>query len=269
VTDEPEASQPSVLLEASASGEVLSLVRELGRAYVDAVRFYRTQLGKSVDEADWALRELTAYDLEQLPEAPADQVSWLGLTRLMEHKPELGMGVWQRIKEEARAELDGGHRAASAMEWDGSPWDRARFLAIRQAFRDEWHPQGGVEDALIDTLAQAHSAYLTWLGIVQVRTSIDVKRTDRNVQRDRHWEPQRLDEAAAVEQAAAMVERFNRLFLRTLRALRDLRRYTPTVVVQHAQQVNVAGQQLNTAVQTDGGAGGTPIVPTSGAIAEG
>jgi hypothetical protein len=43
-----------------------------------------------------------------------------------------------------------------------------------------------------------------------------------------------------------MVERFNRLFLRTLRALRDYRRYTgPPVLVQHAGQVNVAQQQVN------------------------
>ena len=44
-----------------------------------------------------------------------------------------------------------------------------------------------------------------------------------------------------------MVDRFNRLFLRTLRALRDLRRYAPSVTVQHAAQVNIGGQQVNMA----------------------
>jgi hypothetical protein len=44
-----------------------------------------------------------------------------------------------------------------------------------------------------------------------------------------------------------MVERFHRLFLRTLRALRDLRRYTTAVVVQHAGQVNVGPNQLHVA----------------------
>ena len=43
-----------------------------------------------------------------------------------------------------------------------------------------------------------------------------------------------------------MVDRFNRLFLRTLRALRDLRRYVPSVTVQNAAQVNIGGQQVNT-----------------------
>lgn len=47
-----------------------------------------------------------------------------------------------------------------------------------------------------------------------------------------------------------MCGRFNQLFLRTLRELRDLRRYTPAVVVQHAGQINVAGQQVNVAGAT-------------------
>jgi hypothetical protein len=41
------------------------------------------------------------------------------------------------------------------------------------------------------------------------------------------------------------VDRFDRIFLRTLRALRNLRRQTPGVVVQNAGQVNVGGQQVN------------------------
>ena len=49
----------------------------------------------------------------------------------------------------------------------------------------------------------------------------------------------------AVEQAASMVDRFDRMFMRALRQLRDLRRYMPTVLVQHAEQVNVSEQQLN------------------------
>jgi hypothetical protein len=42
-----------------------------------------------------------------------------------------------------------------------------------------------------------------------------------------------------------MAERFQRLFVRAVRTLRDLRRYAPTVVVQNAGQVNVAAVQTN------------------------
>ena len=41
------------------------------------------------------------------------------------------------------------------------------------------------------------------------------------------------------------MERFHAIFLRTLKALRDLRRQVPGVVVQSAGQVNVGQQQLN------------------------
>jgi hypothetical protein len=44
-----------------------------------------------------------------------------------------------------------------------------------------------------------------------------------------------------------MAERYHGRFLRTLKALRDLRRYAPTVIVKRAGQVNVGGQQVNVA----------------------
>lgn len=51
-----------------------------------------------------------------------------------------------------------------------------------------------------------------------------------------------------VNQGAEMADRFNRLFLRTLRQLRDLRRYNVPVMINNPQQVNIAadgGQQVN------------------------
>jgi len=42
-----------------------------------------------------------------------------------------------------------------------------------------------------------------------------------------------------------MAERFNGMFLRTLKALRDLRRQVPGVVVQNAGQVVGAQQRVN------------------------
>ena len=60
-----------------------------------------------------------------------------------------------------------------------------------------------------------------------------------------------------MDQSAAMADRFQRMFLRGLRALRDLRRYAPAVVVQNAGQVNVGGQQVNlTHAQVDASATG-------------
>ena len=64
---------------------------------------------------------------------------------------------------------------------------------------------------------------------------------------DPPWTPPRVSDVEAIEQAAAMMDRFNKIFLRSLRALRDLRRYCRLVIVQNARQVNVGGQHVNVA----------------------
>jgi hypothetical protein len=50
-----------------------------------------------------------------------------------------------------------------------------------------------------------------------------------------------------MEQAAAMVDRFNRLHLRTLRQLRDLRRSSQQIVIHQPGQVNIGQRQVNAA----------------------
>ena len=61
---------------------------------------------------------------------------------------------------------------------------------------------------------------------------------------DSGWKSPYQSEADAVDQAHRLADGYNRQFLRVLRPLRDLRRYAP-VVIQKAQQVNVASQQVN------------------------
>jgi hypothetical protein len=55
-----------------------------------------------------------------------------------------------------------------------------------------------------------------------------------------------------------MSKRFHRMFLRTLHALRDLRRYAGPVIVQQAGQVNVGSQQVNVAGASDPKGGRRP-----------
>ena len=52
-----------------------------------------------------------------------------------------------------------------------------------------------------------------------------------------------------------MMDRYNRLFLRTLRQLRGFRRYSTPITINKPQQVNIAadgGQQLNTMNRGEG-----------------
>lgn len=47
--------------------------------------------------------------------------------------------------------------------------------------------------------------------------------------------------------AAEMEDRFHRMAMRTLRALRDVRQYSPAVTIRTAGQVNISDKQLNVA----------------------
>jgi hypothetical protein len=68
-----------------------------------------------------------------------------------------------------------------------------------------------------------------------------------------------VSEAEAINEAAQMVDRWSRLFLRTLRQLRDLRRYAAPgtaapVTIHNPAQVNVGHQQINVAAAPDNAA---------------
>ena len=183
--------------------------------------------------------------------ATPDQLSWFDLRALTDEDPERGHAVWEWLKSEAVGELESGHRAATAVDsWPSRPWEPAHFLAIRDTFREEWRPRGGIESALLDTLALAFTAQLHWMS--RHFTQVGIESMDEEAghsSSNRRWRRPRLTDAEATDQSAAMADRFDRLVLRTLRGLRDLRRYSPQVVVQQAGQVNVAEQQVNIARQ--------------------
>lgn len=188
---------------------------------------------------------------------PPHQLSWHQLATLADADGNAGIEAWETVKEAARAELTSGHRAAAAIETrDSTPMDRARFLAVREELAAEWQPRGGVEWTLLDQMAQAHTLYLYWTHEFTMRTQTeaarDLKEQITRHSKERHgdwhygeWVPQRVTEREAVGDASAHMDRWHRIFIRTLRQLRDLRRYS--VVIQNAEQVNIGEKQINIA----------------------
>ena len=79
-------------------------------------------------------------------------------------------------------------------ENDSDAWRRAQFLAIRAELVEGWQPRNGVERQLIDVMAQAQAAMFFWQERLFRHGSIEVHE--------------------ALDLAGAMVERFNRMFLR-------------------------------------------------------
>ena len=232
------------------TAEIESVAGKLANAYRSMARHYRKEMGLSPDEAETKARTPDENELERVKDRPASQVSWWDLSLLAEQKEENAVVIWESIKEAARNELSSGHRAAEVVEWHGhsSPFYRAQFLAIRQAFIDEWQPRGGLELALIDTMAQCYRSYLNWLGIHTMHSEIEVERERSHYENNGRRKPRSESSLMHLEQSFQMAERFNRIFLRTLRQLRDLRRYSAPVTINNPQQVNFAadgGQQIN------------------------
>jgi hypothetical protein len=226
---------------------------ELARAYGRMVAYYRREVGMSAQEADAAARSSDGTEWAEANAAgPPDQVSWWALSTLTEQHPEKVAAAWGRIVDAARDELYSGNRAADAVQCNADPFERARFLALREGFREGWQPRGGVEEALVDQLAIAHSQFLFWSERLTSHATNEARAEDAKIAKDGYWVPPRLTVAQWTEQAAQMADRYHRIFQRTLRNLRDLRRYTPQIVVNRVDQLNVGQQQVNVAAPTEG-----------------
>jgi len=170
---------------------------------------------------------------------PAD-VEWNDLFDLMEVDEEAGLKKWEQIKSAAAEHVLAGNHVADA-GFKGSPWQRALFGAVRAELIRDWEPRNGLERACIDQICVAYMQFLNWQKILDTWTETDY--TDPDMKRKAR--PVRLTAAEAIERSAAMVDRFNRITLRTMRALRDFRRYSGPIFVQNAGQVNVGEQQVN------------------------
>jgi hypothetical protein len=233
-----EAALPPSL---PAADESLPLARELAASFGAMVKGYREAWGLSPEEALARAGELCPVQEERILHDLPENVQWFDLEALARRDPALALRRWEEVRQAARQELRSGHRAARALEGcESSCWQRAQFLALRAELSEGWRPRNGLEQQLLDQAAQFLTLLWRWQETEAALTAI-VKR-----QAEADHLP-RLTYAEAIEEAATMAERYHGRFLRTLKALRDLRRYAPTVIVRSAGQVNVGGQQVNVA----------------------
>jgi hypothetical protein len=230
---------------APPAADAQPLAREIAAAFGRLAEGYRRHYGLSPEEARQRALAATADDAQRILDAPAEQVEWLDLDTLDRIDPALALERWEEVKRAAREEANTGHRAAQAVEGDFSRcWTRARFLALRAELIESIHPRCAVEAHLIDQLAQWQTLLWLWQENLAACTALAAQVGGTRASAANRRGPPLLSEVEATEQAARLVERCHRLYLRTLRALQDQRRAGP-VLVRHARQVNVAGQQIN------------------------
>jgi hypothetical protein len=235
-------------------GEVAALVPQLARSLQASVEYYEAAYSLPPQEAQARADAAARGAVAQTNRIPADLVSWDDLATLYRADPAAALEKWLQMREAAREELQSGARAATSVQpFGASPWWLARFLAVRDELGAGVQPRNGGEQLLIDLAAQVHCLLLSSQEELTARTALANAGSRRDPQKDQP----RLDDAQAVEQALATVERLHALFLRAVKALQDMRRKSPRVIVRRAGQVNVADQQVNVCGATRLGGRGT------------
>lgn len=250
-----------------------SLVRQLHDSYTRMIAFYRSFAGGSLSAEE--ARERAFHRCENTEDAkkifsrvmsyPYENISFDDLHQLCGYAPRVAERLWETIKEEGRSEFESGHLAANTMSpvhYMKQAWNIAKYLGVRESFINDWQPQGGIEVSLIDMLAQTFFQWQYWLEETIKRSQTEPRREHHEYQKwkewnertknahswqEGYWFPPYVHEQAAIEHAVQMADRFNRIYMRTLRQLRDLRRYAP-VTINNPNQVNITsdgGQQVN------------------------
>jgi hypothetical protein len=253
-----------------------SLLRTLSNAYIEQVAYYRSDEGGALPLEEARARayrkcenEEEAHQLfSQMMSIPVNWITLSDLLRMIGFAPRTAENVWEMMKREAQNEVESGHLASKALipvHYMQEAWAIASYLGLRESLAAEWEPRGGIELNLIDMLAQAFLQYQYWVKESVLRTQT-APRTEEpeytewkqyksaaakaNGWSHGWWDIPYVKEQESIEHAAQMADRWNRIYMRTLRNLRDLRRYSVPVTINNPQQVNIAadgGQQVNVA----------------------
>ena len=118
------------------------------------------------------------------------------------------------------------------------------------AYTRGWQPRNAIELSLVETIVQAHISYNYWLGSAAAaaeHSGYAAEAIGSKARQHESWNPPRLTSQETIDSPMMMADRFNRLFLRTLRHMRDLRRYSVPVTINNPAQVNIneGAQQIN------------------------
>jgi hypothetical protein len=241
-----------------------SVLRELHRALVRHIIFYTKPEGgglsmeEAISKATEVMEGPEAEDYyKHITTMSVKSISWLSIDRLFRYSPEAAQALWEDLKEQADKDFKSGHFAAQVLEsaeLQQDPWTRAKFIAVRDSFVEQFKPQGGIDYSMIDMLAMSFTFWMHWTQVHNERATTDPTKLLTDVERlyvdkrEGNWMPPRVSERDAIEHAAQMADRWRRAYQATLRHMRDWRRYNVPVTINNPQQVNIAadgGQQVN------------------------
>ena len=247
--DGSKVEKTKVIEQSPERAESVAIVQEMTRAFIASIDYYKADYGgsHSHDEAVKKSLSMNEWRREQASSLHPEKVNWSHLAAIAEVDVEDSMQLWERLRETAEDELESGKRAAAIVGERQEPYVLAQFLAIRNSFADQWQPNGGIESAMIDMMTIAFSLQMYWSAVAH-RRSVGIHNTQENElnrYENKGWKSPYQHEAGAIDQAYKLADGYNRQFLRVLRQLRDLRRYSPVIIQNNGGQVNVGAQQVN------------------------
>jgi hypothetical protein len=225
--------------------DALDAIDARRRGYV--TEHERAELDALADHLRYAVgafeRAMTEPPADLATRRPED-LRWFDLSGEIARCEQDGWAVWARVKRDASVELATGQAAGAAVAgFDGTPWERAQFIAIREALADGLQPRNGLEWLMLDAMTQALTLHRRWLAQHVTTSSLSAKAIDRDAERRGEWTPPRLAETETVDRAAQHADRAMRTFLRLLKSYRDGRKLIGTLNVLGGQ-VNVGEQQV-------------------------
>jgi hypothetical protein len=198
---------------------------------------------------------------------PIDRIRFIDIAQMWPVAPRVAENLWEMMKADAAEEFESGHLASKTLTptlYLRTAWTVAKYLGLRESFIAEWQSRGGIELSCIDMMAESVLMFQYWLEQSVVRSKTEPRKSSpgfiqwleaQNPRRDvssgytnGHWDIPYVSEQAAIDHAAQMADRWHRIFMRTLRNLRDLRRFA--IIINNPRQVNIAregGQQVNVA----------------------
>ncbi|MDQ3633233.1 MAG: hypothetical protein M3405_01820 [Acidobacteriota bacterium] len=250
-----------------------SLMRVMGKYFGQQVAYYHSAEGGSlsIEQARKEVYRKKISDEEaeelfiRLMKIPSESISFWNLQELNDNSPAMAQNLWEMIKRDAALEFESGHRAAAALEpadYMIDAWNRASYIGLRESLCEEWQPKGGIELTMIDAIAQAWLMLQHWTEESVRRAKTRPREEDHQFREWKKWQTAKsakqwddgfwdipyVYEQKAIEHAAQMADRWQRMYFRAIRNLRDWRRYTPQLNIKNANQVNIAtdgGQQVN------------------------
>ena len=176
---------------------------------------------------------------------PLASFDWDDMRRMEKAETGSSEKIRELLLRQARAEIKDGRRGARAVAYGTlTPLDEARYLALVEELSEGWNPRNGIERTLIEQMAQAHIQYLHWQHrLNKISSGMAWEEPKRPSASGKEPWLARVTQSEAANQAANMADRSQRMFLRTQRALRDLRRHS--VTIERVDQLNMGEQQVN------------------------